>query len=79
MTTRRVLLTFPLALGSKTLADQSVLDLAPPPAGKRIAYGADRFQFGELRVPDGAGPHPVAIVIHGGYWRTAAIGELNTT
>jgi len=71
MTTRRVLLTLPLALGSKTLADQSVLDLAPPPAGKRIAYGADRFQFGELRVPDGAGPHPVAIVIHGGYWRAA--------
>jgi acetyl esterase/lipase len=24
---------------------------------------------GELRVPSGSGQHPVAIVIHGGYWR----------
>jgi len=24
----------------------------------------------ELLVPRGAGPHPVAIVVHGGYWRT---------
>jgi acetyl esterase/lipase len=24
-----------------------------------------------LRVPDGGGPHPVVIVIHGGYWRAA--------
>jgi acetyl esterase/lipase len=36
---------------------------------QRIPYGADPFQFAELRVPDSAGPHPVAIVIHGGFWR----------
>src|SRR5579864_9035178 len=48
---------------------QSILDLAPPAAGERIAYGADENQFGELRVPEGEGPHPVAVVIHGGYWR----------
>lgn len=64
MTTRRVLFAFPL-----TLCAQSILDLAPPPPGKRIAYGDDEFQFGELRTPSGTGPHPVAIVIHGGYWR----------
>ncbi|MBA3530766.1 MAG: alpha/beta hydrolase [Ardenticatenales bacterium] len=34
-----------------------------------LAYGADPFQFGELRLPAGAGPHPVVIVIHGGFWR----------
>lgn len=28
---------------------------------------ADRV--GDLRVPDGPGPHPVAVVIHGGLWR----------
>jgi len=66
MPTRRTFLTVPL-----TLAAQSILDLPPAAAGERIAYGADQFQFGELRVPSGNGPHPVAIVIHGGYWRAA--------
>lgn len=68
MTTRRVLLTLPLGFMDKASA-QSILDLAPPPSGKRIAYGADHFQFGELRTPAGGGPNPTAIVIHGGYWR----------
>lgn len=35
----------------------------------RIAYGPGEWQFGDLRLPDGAGPHPVALVIHGGFWR----------
>src|SRR5436309_894025 len=52
-------------------AAQSILELRPPPPGDRIAYGPGEFQFGELRVPEGAGPHPVVIVIHGGYWRAA--------
>ncbi len=33
-----------------------------------IAYGRDSLQYGELRLPKGAGPFPVAIVIHGGCW-----------
>jgi len=33
------------------------------------AYGADPSQVGELFVPSGEGPHPVVIVLHGGYWR----------
>ena len=33
------------------------------------AYGLDANQFGELRLPVGAGPHPVVILIHGGFWR----------
>jgi acetyl esterase/lipase len=39
------------------------------PADYRIAYGKDADQFGELRVPTGAGSHPVVILIHGGCWR----------
>lgn len=35
----------------------------------RIFYGEDENQFGDLRIPEGDGPHPVAIVIHGGFWR----------
>jgi acetyl esterase/lipase len=78
--TRRKFLSIPLglpALGisvlqlNGTLDAQSILDLPPPTAGERIAYGPGEFQFGELRVPAGAGPHAVTIVIHGGYWRAA--------
>jgi acetyl esterase/lipase len=31
-------------------------------------YGPDALQFGELRLPAGRGPFPVAVVIHGGCW-----------
>jgi acetyl esterase/lipase len=34
------------------------------------SYGDDSSQVGELFVPNGAGPHPVAVVVHGGYWRS---------
>ncbi|MGH9844204.1 MAG: alpha/beta hydrolase family protein [Blastocatellia bacterium] len=47
---------------------RGILTRAAPPADHRIAYGKDEFQFGELRLPKGAGPHPVAVVIHGGCW-----------
>jgi acetyl esterase/lipase len=53
------------------LMSQNILQLAPQPPALRIAYGSDPLQFGELRVPDGDGPHPVVIVIHGGFWRSA--------
>ena len=45
------------------------LGLRSPPPDHRFAYGADREQFGELRLPKSHGPHPAAIVIHGGCWR----------
>jgi acetyl esterase/lipase len=35
----------------------------------RIPYGPGTFQFGDLWLPPGAGPHPVALVIHGGFWK----------
>jgi acetyl esterase/lipase len=41
---------------------------APASTGLRIAYGRAPSQFGELRLPDAAGPHPVAVLIHGGCW-----------
>jgi acetyl esterase/lipase len=39
-----------------------------PEPDQRIPYGSDPLQFGELRLPEGKGPHPVAILIHGGCW-----------
>ena len=43
----------------------------PPPADadERVVYGPEPLQFADLRLPAGAGPHPVVVVIHGGYWQ----------
>jgi acetyl esterase/lipase len=41
----------------------------PPAPGLRIPYGPEADQFGDLRVPAGAGPHPLAVLIHGGWWK----------
>lgn len=41
------------------------------PADATSRYGAYDNQFGELRVPDGRGPHPVVVLIHGGCFRSA--------
>ena len=38
---------------------------------QRFYYGSQLPQFGDLRLPKGRGPHPVAIVIHGGAWGSA--------
>jgi acetyl esterase/lipase len=35
----------------------------------RHRYGSHPHQFCVLEVPGGAGPYPVAVVIHGGFWR----------
>jgi len=59
--------------------DRGPMELASapiPPGTVRLAYGSEPLQFGELRVPDGAGPHPVAIVVHGGCW-LAKIGNMD--
>jgi acetyl esterase/lipase len=48
------------------------LDALPHRApDRRIAYGNSRQQYGELRVPAGPGPHPMAIIIHGGCFKAA--------
>jgi acetyl esterase/lipase len=44
-----------------------LLDFLRP--GRVHRYGPDHSQRAELRLPRGAGPHPVMVVIHGGSWR----------
>ena len=39
------------------------------PPDHRHDYGADRNQFGELRLPAARGPHPVVVLVHGGCWK----------
>ncbi len=41
-----------------------------------VAYGRRRDQHGELFLPAGSEPFPVAIVIHGGFWRAQYGREL---
>jgi acetyl esterase/lipase len=48
---------------------EDILELAPPPADKRLTYGPDLNQFADLRRPAGKGPHPVVLNLHGGFWR----------
>lgn len=36
---------------------------------KTIAYASGSDHAGDLRLPSGPGPHPVAVLIHGGFWR----------
>jgi acetyl esterase/lipase len=50
-------------------------DLAALPSqspDRRIAYGTDSSQFGELRIPAGTGPHPLVVLIHGGCFKAGS-------
>jgi acetyl esterase/lipase len=51
-----------------TSADD-ILNLTPPKADLRVKYGRDENQFIDLRLPTGKRPYPLAIAIHGGFWR----------
>jgi acetyl esterase/lipase len=58
-------------MATQNQGSRNILTQPTPPADHRLSYGKDEFQFGELRLPKGAGsrqPFPVAIVIHGGCW-----------
>jgi acetyl esterase/lipase len=46
---------------------RALLDFLAVP--ERHRYGSHRWAKADLHVPDGPGPFPVVVVIHGGYWR----------
>jgi acetyl esterase/lipase len=49
---------------------REILERFPPPAADaRVVYGVEPLQFGDLRLPPGGGPHPLLVVLHGGYWK----------
>jgi acetyl esterase/lipase len=50
-------------------SSEDILSWAAPAADVRLRYGADENQFIDLRMPKAKGPHALAIVLHGGYWR----------
>ena len=57
------------------LGPQQVDKLPSSPADHRIQYGSGLVQFGDLRLPKTSGRHPVAVVIHGGRWKSR-LGDL---
>ena len=68
-----LLLMIPVSAGwaadnADLLTSADLASFENPPAHARIQYGEGLLQFGDLRVPVGRGPHPVAIFIHGGCW-----------
>ncbi len=42
----------------------------------RCPYGTDPSQWGALTRPEAPGPHPVAVVLHGGFWKAMFGAEL---
>lgn len=66
-----------LVVGAAAWAQQALMtpaDLQAIPfkqADATFYYGEDRNQFAELRLPAGAGKHPVVVVIHGGCFKAA--------
>ncbi len=51
------------------LAELQALAAADERPVETHAYGPGEHHVADLRLPDGEGPHPVAVVIHGGFWR----------
>ncbi|MDT8321131.1 MAG: alpha/beta hydrolase [Xanthomonadales bacterium] len=46
-----------------------LLAMPEPAADFRFRYGDDPLQFADLRLPEGSGPFPVVVLIHGGCWK----------
>jgi acetyl esterase/lipase len=58
----------PVSENPSIMSASDVVALPRPEPDHLLAYGDGPLQFGELRLPEGEGPHPVVIVIHGGCW-----------
>ncbi len=75
------------SIAGECLANQSawyftsndINSLHSKPADYRIPYGNSPLQFGDLRLPNGKGPFPVAIIIHGGCWISTFATIQNTS
>ncbi len=81
-TTTRATTTMPDAGASTSAAPrarkESDLNAVGHERLRRISYGPDRLQAGDLRVPPGDGPFRVVVLIHGGFWRSGFDSSLMT-
>jgi acetyl esterase/lipase len=67
--TRSATTPSPAAASRPLLTVAELLALPHGAPDHRLAYGEDSSHYGELRLPSGAGPHPVVVLFHGGCWR----------
>ena len=56
------------AASQQLITAGSVGEFDWPSPDATISYGDGEFQFGYLRLPEGNGPHPVIVFMHGGCW-----------
>lgn len=73
------LLMAALAVGAAPAAEltsvSTFASLPQPMPHAQVAYGTAQTQFIDVFVPAGAGPHPVAILVHGGCWSVHTAGR----
>ena len=56
--------------GDGLMAWPDLLERPRPAPTATLAYGEDPLQVVDLWVPEGDGPHPVVLMVHGGCWQT---------
>ena len=59
---------FPAIVSAAPMKLADYMALNGPAPTTRVAYGPAASQYAELFVPSGAGPFPVAVLVHGGCW-----------
>jgi acetyl esterase/lipase len=67
-----------LAAPVNYLSPADINALATTAPDKKIPYGADPLQYGNLRLPQGTGPFPVIVILHGGCWLASLATVQNT-
>jgi len=45
------------------------------PSHQGVAYGTSKREIMDIVLPDGPGPHPLLVYIHGGYWMSRDISD----
>ena len=54
----------------RLMAWPDLLERPRPEPTTTLRYGEDPLQIVDLWLPEGAGPHPVVLMVHGGCWQT---------
>lgn len=62
--------------GERPISWDQLLDRPREEADAKIAYGEGEQQFGELWLPEGDGPFPTVMMVHGGCWLAEIPGTI---
>ena len=60
----------PARAAGRLMTWPDLLERPRPAPTATVHYGADPLQVADVWVPEGAGPHPVVLMVHGGCWQT---------